>query len=694
MQADANAKAFVIPAPLILEVNGARSEGRYEHVTLKDGALICQGTLRSRNGTRFIFLDRYRNASPGSFELSREVEVADAHSADLSFNTAFQVRFGQGAEFQAQEFFVPGVWYRTNFGPRIAGALASDPNDHVFVFREDRLPLPVVAARDTQSRRTLALIHAEANPTTFPGDLGLNRVVDERMQFGSLGVDRRGELALTFLFPGSEGERNRTLGSPNKGWSLRSHPVRPGVAHRYKLNLRASSTASYATAVEQTWQQAFGMYEPKVRSVDLASAFNGLIETLDQYAVQKKDGYDAPGFPFSVLLPEGQVRAYNYQMGFIGRQIPNAFYLIHQGLERGRKDWLEKGEAIVDFWAQESLLPDGFPRTWYDPSRKPGGRGTWRNNDNKHGGTALRTAATGMEGMLSAWLKLREHQQDRPSWLAACRSFGDWLVANQNEDGSFFLAYEHALNGGKHRPTNSSKATPVNPIRYLVQLHQATKDARYLHAAIRAGEFCLGHVHENYFYAGSVIDNPVTIDRESGQEALAAFLALNDATKDPRWIAAAVQAARFSETWMLAYEIPPIADSPKGFPADRSLVGQTLIATGQSSADLGFAFSAYDFYRLYLFTGDAHLLHVARLLFHNTKQALNWDGTVYPGQARGLQMEAFHVSMPRRRGVMECLSWNFAAHLDPLVRMKDRFGNLDIEAIEQLPIEQRRARNQ
>jgi hypothetical protein len=682
----------LVPAPLILEVNGVRSEGRYERADFKDGALLCEGTLRSLNGTRFVFSDRYRAGSPGGFELSREVLVSEANPDDISFNSAYRVRIA--AEFQKQEYFVPAVWYRTNFAPRIAGALASDPDDQVFLFREDRLPLPLVAARDVQTGSTLSMVHTGADPATFEGDAGLERVVDERMQFGSLGVDRRGDLALMFLFPGSEGEKNRTSGSPNQGWSLRSHPVRTGVAHRYALSLKASSTSSYAAAVEQTWKAGFASYQPKIRPVDVTAAFQGLLETLHQYAVLPRDGYDAPGFPFSVLLPDGQVRAYNYQSGFIGRQIPNAFFLIHEGLAQGRNDWLEKGEAIVDFWARESLLPDGFPRTWYDPSRKPGGRGTWRTSDNRHGGTALRTAATGMEGLLSAWETLQKHQQPREAWLLACRSFGDWLVANQNEDGSFHLAYEHALTDGKHRATHPSKATTANPIRYLTQLHRATSDRRYLDAAVRAGEFCWREVHQNYFYAGSVIDNPVTIDRESGQEALAAFLALRDATHDPRWLEAAVQAARFTETWMIAYEIPPVNHETKGFPSDKSLVGQTLIATGQSSADLGLAFSSVDFYRLFLFTGDDHFLQVARLLIHNTKQALNWDGTLYPGKARGLQMEAFLVSMPRRRGVMECLSWNFAAHLDPLVRLKDRFGSIDLDTVERLPLTKRRALNE
>ena len=679
--------------PMLLEVNGTKLRGCYEKILTGGGQLACEGELRGPHGTRFVFHDQYRAVAGDAFELTRSVEVREPQAGDISFNSAFGMRLGEEARFEEQEVFVPGIWYRGNFSTRIPGDLAASPNDTDYFFREDRLPLPLISARDSRTGATITLSHLEAEPTTFLGDHGLKRVIDGRMQFGSVGMSRRPHITLMFIFPGSEGEKNRVPRENHLGWALRSHPVRTDVSHHYKLMLRAAKTPSYPDAVEHAWKGAFERYQPRLRNVDLPKAFHGLIDTLDHYAVTKADGYDAPGFPFSVLLPEGQARAYNYQMGFVGRQLPNAFFLLHEGIEQNRQDWLGKGEAIVDFWADECQRSDGLPQTWYDPSRDPKVRGRWRTSDNKHGGTALRVAATGMEGMLAAWTKIRASGRDKPKWLDACRKFGDWLAANQNADGSYYLAYGLESSGGRRNPTESSKATTANSIRFLVLLSQATQDARYRQAAIRAGEYCLRHVHDDYHYAGSVIDNPVTLDRESGQEALAAFLALRDLTKETKWLDAAIQAARYAETWMYAYEVPAVPGGFNAFPSDRSIVGQTLIATGQSGADLGLAFSAFDYYRLYLFTGDAHFLTVAKLLVHNTKQALNWDGTLYPGKPRGLQLEAFSVTMPRRRGVLECLSWNYAAHLDPLIRLKDRFGEIDIDVIERRPLAERRTLN-
>lgn len=34
---------------------------------------------------------------------------------------------------------------------------------------------------------------------------------------------------------------------------------------------------------------------------------------------------------------------------------------------------------------------------------------------------------------------------------------------------------------------------------------------------------------------------------------------------------------------------------------------------------------------------------------------------------------------------MEALTWNFAAHIDPMIRFKDAFGSYDLEEVEKMP---------
>src|SRR5690606_725493 len=98
------------------------------------------------------------------------------------------------------------------------------------------------------------------------------------------------------------------------------------------------------------------------------------------------------------------------------------------------------------------------------------------------------------------------------------------------------------------------------------------------------------------------------------------------------------------------------------------------------------AIDAFNFYRLYRYTGDAQLLAHARLLFKNTKQFMNWDAAhPIPKIAPGLLGEAFTVVIPRGHGVNYFLPWQTYNLLEPLVLLHDVFGQMDIDALQSLP---------
>ena len=103
------------------------------------------------------------------------------------------------------------------------------------------------------------------------------------------------------------------------------------------------------------------------------------------------------------------------------------------------------------------------------------------------------------------------------------------------------------------------------------------------------------------------------------------------------------------------------------------------------------AAAPFFFYRLSLLTGDAHYEDMARLLLHDTKQLLDWDGTL--GYALpGLQTEALSLTPLRGHGTTHWLPWLTVAQLTPLVRLRDVFGSFDIEEIERLPKAERMRR--
>jgi len=661
--------------PVYLEINNKKLVGRYNSYSLSGNTLECIANIQTDNSSTLKVTDKYISIGNGDIDLERKVQILSVAAGDNYFNSfvGFQASYGSLTD---NDYFIPSVWYKGNFEE--AGNLPShlpQKGDLDFLYREDRIPLPLVMVRNKNTGSAVTIIHKESPNTTVMADND-DMLSNSNYQYGSLGVRQSDNtIYQTFVYPGSEKTTVSRRGH-------RSHPMQTSISHEYKLRLSFVSTANYGSAVKNSWEKAFAIYQPTIHPVNLSSTYDGLIETLLTYYIPSNaqgGNRDAPGFPFEVSLTDFQPKGINYQMGFVGMQLPSGYYLFRDGIERSDSSEKEKGEAILNFWTSNSLSSLGYPRTWYDPGLN-GNTGSFRS------GSDIRVCTGGMEGLLAAWCFAKKNNIDRPAWIDACTRFGNWLVANQNADGSFYFSYDHnTISGGKHPATNTNKYLTICAVRYLVELYLATGNESYQTAALNAGEFCLQNIHNNFYYVACVVDNPQTIDSESGQMALNGFLSLYDLTKGAKWLAAAEQAATYAESWVYSYEIPVETNrtTTTSFPANRSITGQHIIAIGHGGADLGFAWSSFAFYRLYLETGNEHYLHIARMSAHNTKQSMNWDGSLYPGQPKGLQLEAFPVSLPRRTdGVMTALNWNYAAHLDPMFRFKDAFGTPDMEAVE------------
>lgn len=95
---------------------------------------------------------------------------------------------------------------------------------------------------------------------------------------------------------------------------------------------------------------------------------------------------------------------------------------------------------------------------------------------------------------------------------------------------------------------------------------------------------------------------------------------------------------------------------------------------------------------LFLVTGEPHFREMSRMLLHDAKQLLDWDDTLgyaYPG----LQTEALSLPPRRGHGVTHWLPWLTVTQLEPLVSLKEVFGNYHIDAIQKLPQAEQLRRN-
>lgn len=676
---------------LVVEVGDSTLYPAYTSYKADRHHLMCVSEFTAAPwGTAFRIEDVYKAEGDGAFGLERHVTVTNAgdNPPETGFSTSFGIMLSENNKLSDYDCFIPGVWYKTNFEPEgnlPKGVPTAD--DMEFCYREDRTPLPVVMMRDRENGLTSITIHQDSKCETVLND-SKNIVADEGYQFGGVGVIKRegsGGFAGVVTYPGSDRRRG--------GMGVRRHPITQGFdRHNYKIRIKVEKSSNYASAVEDAWMLAFRLYNPQIFQTDQKHAYNALLETCAKYYLAPDrpapyGGVKGPGFPWSVSLRDFSMNKDTYELGFVGAQTVAGYALFRAGTEEGNPQWQSYGDAVLSFWAQNGLTEKGLPM-----SRFAALNGTW----DSWAKTALRQACTGMQGLLNAWCFATKNGINRSTWLEACTKFGDFLVDIQNPDGSYYKEYDpfNLTTDGRHPAGSKNKYLTACSLRYLVELYIATGNEAYRGAAEKAAEFCLENIHRKYRYVACVIDNPETIDSESGQQAINGFLAMYDLTKEPRWLEAAEQAAVYDETWTFMYDVPVETDQTgvTDWPEDRSIVGQHLIAIGHSACDLGFAWSSFAYYRLYLLTGKEHYLHVARICAHNTKQSMNLGQKLYRGEAEGLQQEAFQIKTnagsPRRmHSIMETLTWNFAAHLDPMIRFKDAFGTVDLEEVERMPKE-------
>ena len=675
---------------LYINCKGREIYAAYNTATKQDNCIVMTADVKYDSNTSLLVTDTFQSEGEGAFSLQRNIDIQTTSNDEQDgFYSSFGLWHAQANEFDELDKFIPGVVYNVCFteqGNMPSGSIK--PSDTNFLYRDDRTTLPVVMLRDKQTGIAFTIVVCDSPCSTILADV-TNQPASVDYQFGGVGITKRESTSCytaVATWPGNDEHAG--------GKGIRRHPlINGGKFHNYKVYFKIEQTESYPESITKAWDKAFELYNPTIYETDQAHAYDALINTIDYYFLspitsetRHRVASTAPGFPWSVKLNDFSLDWTTYEIGFVGMQPASGYSLMRAGLASNNAKRARHGASVIDFWVREGISSLGLPKSRY--------RSDFASWDKCS--TTMRQACSGMTHVLEAWCFYRKHDgTNKVKWIEACEKFGNWLIDNQNEDGSYYLQYDPTeIVEGKHPATKQNKNLTICAVRYLVELSIATGKQAYLEAARKAAEWAYENNHLNYAYVACVIDNPECVDSESGQQAFQSFLSIYDATKEQKWLDAAIQAAKYTETFTFMHEVPVETDQTEetNFPRDRSIVGQHYIAAHHSAADLGFAWSSFHYFRLYVITGDEHWLKVARIAAHDSKQSMNLNQELFPGQQEGLQMEAFTLrtsEAPRRTGgIMEALNWNFAAHLDPMNRFMDAYGTPDIEAAANMPMSQ------
>jgi hypothetical protein len=144
----------------------------------------------------------------------------------------------------------------------------------------------------------------------------------------------------------------------------------------------------------------------------------------------------------------------------VGQQPGIGYQLIRYGDMENEQESYQKGLNIINFWVKTAVSDIGLPYNCYNPTIKgfepmP----FW-----------TRMIADGLENILDAYVYMKKKKEEKLEWLEFCRKAADWYVNAQNEDGSWYRAYN--TDDGSMRM--DSKANTISMVRFLFQFYLVT----------------------------------------------------------------------------------------------------------------------------------------------------------------------------------------------------------------------------
>ncbi len=660
----------------------------YSEVEQRGNLLLGKGKIETESGSVYGFEDTVSPREDGaSFLFQRKVTVEKA-TDDQGFFSRISFVMQTHTEPGNFDFFGPGAWYQQNKkAPEFF--MGYDLSLDYHWYNETRFALPFLSMQDRFTGDILALCRPKADVKPWDGSQP-SRVYHSSPEYsvGSLGFGRPGGLSLDYVYPGTEAGSPRMFSPRAGGKSLmellfpspeiirQMHPSEEGFTQEYGVIVLPARKPDFQSMMRDTWRYFDAVFHFPVAKVDNKELLKAVVDFLDPFCRSWTEG--EWGFPGAWDLPGGEITDVMHQFGFVGQQPGMGHMFIRYGKRFGRPDLVQKGKNVIDFWVNSSMMEIGLPNVWFvlEPPRFRMEHPIW-----------IRMLSDGMENIIDAYAYLKKQGEEQSSWLRFCTQTAEWLVKHQNEDGSWYRAYNT-----DETVFDFTKGMTVSAIRFLVQLHLVTGDKRYKETALRAGVFSYKNVYKKMEYVGGTCDNGGVLDKEAGIYAMFGFLALYDLTGEAKWLEAARGAADYTETWTMKWSYPVyVTIHPHSFET-RDLTGQSFIATGHSAMDMYMAACSYTYYRLYLLTGEKHYLEFARFCHKNPRQHTDVDGSI-GYRYRGMTHEATQCYTQVQWRADSNVLFTSYTQIEPILRMLDTFDAYEIEEAEALPTEEKLLRN-
>jgi hypothetical protein len=643
--AGAAAPRILQPKPARLEVFRTEENLRKfaaGYKTVQQSASEIDAYAEIMYGENVVFRVQDRWSMNGAVvSVRRKVEVLG--NTPGGFNSSVALTIDPSIGWSDVNYLAPGALYGdpTYNGERSPGGTLNYAARR-FIMREDILPAPLFALSFNNGSSVAMLDPSPRGESTVEETkLSKDVMTDARFQFGAFEVWQADEspIEFGFRFPGTA---NMYAFGPNAPaqprWIRRFHPIAQGVAHGYEVSFRFGNDESFRDVIRNTWRWAWSTLKPAITLIDVEQVRRVLTDHLVAQAATI-DGRTA--IPFAVATFDTNHSQWNWTMaamGFVSKNIECADQLLREGdrdsTERGQK-MRQIGLAIISSMIQ-ALPTVPLQATGYDlATGKP-----W---DHIWLAPWLRNATEDMRVLMRTYRRERIIGRQHPEWFNWVKSYVNWLILQQREDGSFPRRWK----SGSNEVAEPTGTTSYCPVPLLVIMTEETGDPKYKQAAVSAAEYVWENWGTRGLYVGGASDNPNITDKEAGMLSLEAFMSLYESTKESEWLDRAKAAADYTESWIWIWNLPMPLDADdahlhykKGVPTV-GVQGITARVAGSVDEYLDWAVSSYA--KLYRYTQDQHYLDVARILLHDTKSMVALPGRQYDMKGIGWQQEGWRM---------------------------------------------------
>lgn len=657
----------------------------------------------THSGYRFEIKDRW-TAGKSRAVLHRQMKALAENPTDSANGLQLQLQAGIVDPNKSQwRFCAPATHYSD------PGTL--DKFTEAKVYMEDRLTYPFIVGYRPQNGQLITLGRVSLPQTSNAPqrtEAKENRYV-QQTQVGSVGYAVRNseEVVLQAYWPYYEGERSVALNAKRTPVSA-FYPLN-GESFEMEMayDMRFGQEDTFAEAVYSAFKQYAELNPPKpvqlpfsledsmeYRNVSLRKSYRELDKGVAGFFFHfdPRNGYQSlpSGFGSSFINIPHESYPKILEYGFTGRQINTAYTVT----KTYGGEWIEKGRKVTQFFVDRLATPSGFLYSLFDiENNKPfasfGEEGAPKLHYVSHGnvpGNYLRTMVEPAYDLLLNYQLYSSLGMQQASWWNTTLNFAQFLLKNQNADGSWYRAYEPSgsplKNGeGFGNDEFSSKSASSIPILYLIAMGRESGDAGqpFFDAARKAGDYVLNTYVPKDHYLGGTLDNPNVIDKEAAQYTHAALYGLYKLTEDDRYLQGAIRAAKIFVTWNYIWNAPhfPGTDLAR---VDFKTVGTGGINSiwGGGVVDIYSLFHIEELDRLGAEVGEKFFRQMAEWIAIGTQQLLSHPGDLMGFTDLGMQPEGFGIcnqgideGMIAKGDIWGTLGWIYSAGIYGLGKYLD-----------------------